>query len=56
MVARDQGIFAKHGLNADVALIGINTDIPSAIASDSIEIGGPTSLVFLQAVEVDSTW
>src|SRR3984885_2372309 len=35
MVARDQGIFAKHGLDADVTLIGINTNIPPAIASDS---------------------
>ena len=51
MVARDQGIFAKHGLDADVTLIGINTNIPPAIASDSIQIGGPTSPVFLQAVD-----
>src|SRR5580704_3961885 len=51
MVARDQGIFAKHGLDADVTLIGINTNIPPAIASDSIQIGGPTATVFLQAVD-----
>jgi NitT/TauT family transport system substrate-binding protein len=51
MVARDQGIFAKHGLDADVTLIGINTNIPPAIVSDSIQIGGPTSPVFLQAVD-----
>jgi NitT/TauT family transport system substrate-binding protein len=51
MVARDQDIFAKHGLDADVTLIGINTNIPPAIVSDSIQIGGPTSPVFLQAVD-----
>ena len=51
MVARDEGIFAKHGLDADVTLIGINTNIPPAIVSDSIQIGGPTSPVFLQAVD-----
>jgi NitT/TauT family transport system substrate-binding protein len=51
IVARDQGIFAKHGLDADVTLIGINTNIPPAIVSDSIQIGGPTSPVFLQAVD-----
>ncbi len=51
MVARDEGIFAKHGLDADVQLIGINTNIPPAIVSDSIQIGGPTSPVFLQAVD-----
>ena len=36
MVARDEGIFAKHGIDAEVTLIGINTNIPPAIASDSI--------------------
>ena len=50
MVARDEGIFAKHGLDGDVTLIGINTNIPPAIVSDSIQIGGPTAPVFLQAV------
>jgi NitT/TauT family transport system substrate-binding protein len=50
MVARDEGIFAKHGIDADVTLIGINTNIPPAIVSDSIQIGGPTAPVFLQAV------
>ena len=51
MVARDEGIFARHGLNVDLTLIGINTNIPPAIASDSIQIGGPTATVFLQAVD-----
>jgi NitT/TauT family transport system substrate-binding protein len=51
MVARDEGIFASHGLDADVTLIGINTNIPPAIVSDSIQIGGPTETVFLQAVD-----
>ena len=51
MVARDEGIFAKHGLDADVSLIAINTTIPPAIVSNSIQIGGPTATVFLQAVD-----
>jgi NitT/TauT family transport system substrate-binding protein len=51
MVATYDGIFAKHGIDADMTLIGINTNIPPAIASDSIQVGGPTSTVFLQAVD-----
>jgi NitT/TauT family transport system substrate-binding protein len=51
MVAVDQGLFAKHGLDAKMILIGINSNIPAAILSDSVEIGGPTESVFLQAVD-----
>jgi len=51
MVARDEGLFAKHGLDVDLTLIAINTNIPPAIVSDSIQIGGPTAPVFLQAVD-----
>src|ERR1700744_2622840 len=51
MVATYNGVFAKYGIDADMTLIGINTNIPPAIASDSIQIGGPTSPVFLQAVD-----
>jgi NitT/TauT family transport system substrate-binding protein len=51
MVAVDQGIFAKHGLDATMTLIAINSNIPAAIISDSIQIGGPTETVFLQAVD-----
>jgi NitT/TauT family transport system substrate-binding protein len=51
MVAVDQGLFAKHGLDAKMILIGINSNIPAAIVSDSVQIGGPTESVFLQAVD-----
>jgi NitT/TauT family transport system substrate-binding protein len=51
MVAVDEGIFAKHGLDAKMLLIGINSNIPAAIMSDSIQIGGPTETVFLQALD-----
>jgi NitT/TauT family transport system substrate-binding protein len=51
MVAVDQGIFAKHGLDAQMVLIGINSNIPAAIVSNSIQFGGPTSSVFLQAID-----
>jgi NitT/TauT family transport system substrate-binding protein len=51
MVAIDEGIFKKHGLDAEMVLIGINSNIPAAILSGSIQVGGPTSTVFLQAVD-----
>ena len=51
MVAVDEGIFKKHGLDAEMVLIGINSNIPAAIVSNSIQIGGPTSTVFLQAAD-----
>ena len=51
MVAVDGGIFKKHGLDAEMVLIGINSNIPAAILSNSIQIGGPTSTVFLQAAD-----
>jgi NitT/TauT family transport system substrate-binding protein len=51
MVAIDEGIFRKHGLDAEMVLIGINSNIPAAILSNSIHIGGPTSTVFLQAAD-----
>jgi NitT/TauT family transport system substrate-binding protein len=51
MVAVDEGIFARHGLDAKMILIGVNSNIPAAIISDSIQIGGPTATVFLQAVD-----
>ena len=51
MVAIDEGIFKKHGLEAEMVLIGINSNIPAAILSNSIQIGGPTSTVFLQAAD-----
>jgi len=51
MVAIDEGIFKKHGLEVEMVLIGINSNIPAAILSNSIQIGGPTSTVFLQAAD-----
>jgi NitT/TauT family transport system substrate-binding protein len=51
MVAVDEGIFRKHGLEAEMTPIAINSNIPAAILSNSIQIGGPTSTVFLQAVD-----
>jgi NitT/TauT family transport system substrate-binding protein len=51
MVAVDEGIFKKHGLEVEMTPVGINSNIPAAILSNSIQIGGPTATVFLQAVD-----
>src|SRR6195256_2129269 len=51
MVAVDEGIFKKHGLDAEMVLIGINSNIPAAILSNSVQIGGPTLTGVLQAAD-----
>ena len=51
MIATYEASSPSTALDAEMTLIGINTNIPPAIASDSIQVGGPTSPVFLQAVD-----
>lgn len=51
MIAVNKGIFEKHGLDVEMMRIGLNSNIPPALLSGSLEIGGPTSSVFLQAVD-----
>ncbi len=51
MIAVDEGLFKNQGLDVEMVLIGINSNIPAAILSGSIQIGGPTSTVFLQAAD-----
>jgi NitT/TauT family transport system substrate-binding protein len=51
MVAIDEGIFKRLGIEVEMVLIGLNSNIPAALLSNSIQIGGPTSSVFLQAVD-----
>jgi NitT/TauT family transport system substrate-binding protein len=50
-IAKDQGMFAKHGLDVELVPLALNSIIPSALAGGSIEIGGATPSVFLQAVD-----
>jgi len=50
-VAKEEGFFAKHGLDVTPVFIAINSNIPAALMSDSVQIGGPTPSVFLQAVD-----
>lgn len=51
MVAVDEGIFKKHGLDVEMTRIALNSTIPAALLSNSIQVGGPTATVFLQSVD-----
>ncbi len=50
-VAKEEGFFAKRGLDVELKFIPINSTIPAAIQSDSLQIGGPTPSVYLQSVD-----
>ena len=48
-VAKEQGIFDKHNIDATLVKIPVVTNIPSAVVSGSIQIGMTTIPVVLQA-------
>lgn len=50
-IAAEQGYFSKRNLDVELKLITVNSTIPAAIQSDSLQIGGPTPSVFLQAID-----
>ncbi len=50
-VAAEEGLFAKRKLEVEPKFIPLNSTIPAALQSDSLQIGGPTPSVFLQAVD-----
>ena len=50
-VAAEQGYFTKRQLDVELKFIPLNSTIPAALQSDSLQIGGPTPSVFLQAVD-----
>ena len=50
-VAAEEGYFKKRSLDVEPKFIPLNSTIPSALQSDSLQIGGPTPSVFLQAVD-----
>lgn len=49
--AVEQGYFAKRNLEVEPKFIPLNSTIPAAIQSGSLQIGGPTPSVFLQSVD-----
>lgn len=50
-LAKDKGFFAAHGLDVDLQVIALNSNIPAAMISGSCDIGGTTTTVLLQAVD-----
>ena len=51
MVAEQEGIFKKYGIDGRFTIIPINPTIPAALLSGSIQVGVPTPTTFLQAVD-----
>jgi NitT/TauT family transport system substrate-binding protein len=50
-VAREEGYFSKRNLEVEPKFIPLNPAIPAAIQAESLQIGGPTPSVYLQAVD-----
>lgn len=50
-VAQEQGFFKNHGLDVTLQQISLNSLLPAALQSDSVQIAGPSVSVVLQAVE-----
>lgn len=50
-VAAEEGYFRKRNLDVELKFIPLNSTIPAAIQSDSLQIGGPTPSVYLQGVD-----
>src|SRR5690606_40673565 len=47
LVAKDTGIFDKHGLDVSLSKIAIVSNIPAAIMSGSLNIGATTPTVLI---------
>lgn len=51
IVAEQEGIFKKHGIDGQFTIIPLNPTIPAALMSGSIQVGVPTPTTLLQAVD-----
>lgn len=50
-VAKDQGFFAKHGIDASLTLIPVGSNQPPALIADSIQVSGMNPTILLLADE-----
>jgi NitT/TauT family transport system substrate-binding protein len=49
--AKEEGYFVKRGLHVEPTLVTLNSIIPQALLSNSLQVGLPTPSVFLQAAD-----
>jgi NitT/TauT family transport system substrate-binding protein len=49
MIAKEQGFFAKRGLDVDLVPVQLNSTLPAALVSDSLQMAVPTPPILLQA-------
>jgi len=50
-IAKERGLFEKHGLDVTLQLIPVSPNVPGAVMSGSVQVGGTTAPVLLQAVD-----
>jgi len=50
-IAKERGLFDKHGLDVTLQLIPVSPNVPGAVMSGSVQVGGTTPPVLLQAVD-----
>ena len=50
-VGATEGLFKKHGLDVDFKMVTLNSMIPALMISESMQIGGTTTTVLLQAAD-----
>jgi len=50
-IAKERGLFEKHGLDVTLQLIPVSPNVPGAVMSGSVQVGGATPPVLLQAVD-----
>lgn len=50
-IAKERGFFEKRGLDVQLQLITLTSNIPATLVSNAAQIGGTTPTVFLQAAD-----
>ena len=50
-IAKEEGFFSKRGLDVTLQLIPVSPNVPAAVMSNSVQIGGTTPPILLQAMD-----